>query len=71
MLAKLIKLLKNQKSLFGNYSNEFQENTDPNKLGSVNSIKTRINIEPNAQLELMRARAGPFAMKEVMEADID
>ena len=35
MLAKLIKLMKNQKSLFDNYSNEFQENADPNKYGSV------------------------------------
>ena len=53
-------------SLFDNYSEIY-----PNELGTINGIKARVNIDPNAQQGLIKARAVPFAMKEAVEAEID
>ena len=52
--------------LVKNYSEIFSEN-----LGLMKGFKVKINVEPNASPKFVKARTVPFAMKDVVEAEID
>ena len=52
--------------LVKNYSEIFSDN-----LGLMKGFKVKINVEPNASPKFVKARTVPFAMKDVVEAEID
>ena len=52
--------------LVKNYSDIFSDN-----LGLMKGFKVKINVEPNVSPKFVKARTAHFAMKDVVEAEID
>ena len=65
-ISKTDAISEKLKHLVKNYSEIFWS-----ALGTIKSVRAKVIIEANSQLQFMKARSVPLEMKEAVEAEID
>ena len=65
-ISKTDAISEKLKNLVKNYSEIFWS-----ALGTIKSVRAKVIIEANSQLQFMKARSVPLEMKEAVEAEVD